>query len=153
MNEFSWIPIVVTAIISVYGAVLSTYVAILQRIQFKRKIKVEISYGLNPSDGSKLIILQACNFGIRSISLEEPSMILPDNKKVSFLLGGLPYDVIFPYNLEEGKKCLVYWKTEDLDEELISSGFKDKVKIIGSFRDELGVTYKSKRIVHLIGKR
>ena len=71
--------ILLTLIIAVYGAMLSTYTIWVAKQESKRKIKVELSYGFNTNPLVKaetLLLIRAMNLGRKTVTLSSVGLIL-----------------------------------------------------------------------------
>lgn len=82
--EFSNWDIVITLIIAVYGAGLSTYTIWSARKEHKRELKVELMYGVSThplAPKGLLLIIQALNTGRKTVTLSSMGLILPNKEK------------------------------------------------------------------------
>lgn len=133
----------VTALVAVYGAALSTYIFISNRRERKRQVKVTMSLavlGTSP-EVTDIVALTAANPGSRPVTLTGVTVEMPDeNKYVLFKPGG---DVSLPYTLEDGKNCTQWLKTRGLAEWLRKEGHSGVVRLVGVFRDAVGTRYHS----------
>jgi hypothetical protein len=75
---------VVTALVAVYGAGLSTYTFFAKRRESRRLVKVELSRGILGTypEVSHVLLLSASNPGNRAVTLEGISFDLPDKRQV-----------------------------------------------------------------------
>jgi len=145
--EIEW-DVAITLIIASYGALLSTYSIWNKRQEQRRKIKVELSYGLLraglTSDVSSVLIISAKNTGRKTVTLSSMGLVLPDKKYLAFLYP--KSNVSFPYDLPEGKDCNVWIETEELTKDLKKGGYSGKISLIGYYKDAIGGMYKSKSL-------
>lgn len=135
----------ITAVVALYGAILSTISIIETRKVKQRKVVVKFSSGfvcglVDP--GPFRIFLTASNPGYRSVTLTQPGIILPDGKTIVFL--DLQSNVNFPHELLEGKSCTVWVDANEIAQRLRANGFKGEVKLVAFFRDALDTKYISK---------
>jgi len=141
---------IITAIVAVYGAVLSTIIFIKEQNKHKRYVTIKMSsgfltYGNDLSD--PMLIFEIANPGQKAVTLVGPRIILPDKKNMFF-----PYiesSMKFPATLEEGKSIQAWIKISDLKSELIRSGYKEKVKLRCCIQDQPGKNYYCKKSLNL----
>ena len=140
-------------LLAIYGAILSTILAILEvgrfyieRQERKPKMEVQITYGLTKTGrevSEPLINLTAANVGDRAISLTSPpSLLLPDGKKMIMI--SAESSVIFPYDLLPGKSCMVWEENSKVARGLNKEGYSGVIEIVGEFTDAIGNKYRSK---------
>jgi hypothetical protein len=136
---------IITAVVAVYGAILSTHTAVANYREKKRRVIVTVSigfrvYGTGP--GPSVVFVSAANPGSRPVSLNGLGFLLPDGRQCV-----LPYsesDVEFPHELMEGRSCRIWIPTKVLAHELRGLGFSGTIKLKGFYNDAVGTTYKSK---------
>jgi hypothetical protein len=136
---------IVTAVVAVYGAALSTYNMIITSNSKKRKIRVKISNGFIYTPlgiGEYMLFIEASNPGDRSVTMTQPGILLPNGSTVVFL--STQTNIQFPYLLEEGKSCKEGIEAKELANQMKQSGFSGKIKIKGFYRDALDNKYTSK---------
>jgi hypothetical protein len=145
-----------TTIVAVYGAMLSTTLAILQLYRFyleqkeKRprvdvKISLEFAWEGNTTTPRKLLF-EAANSGNKVVMLNSPSLLLPENPNhVTLILPllSIDSDVIFPHELLPGRRCTSWKYTKDLARLLLETGYSGEVSIVAEFTDALDNSYKS----------
>lgn len=137
---------IVIALVALYGAGLSTYIALSERKDKMRKVKIDLSRGFigRGEQTEDALIIKMVNPGIRSVTIRRPTISLPGKKK--FLMADIGTNVKFPYELEEGKSCTA-WIFEDIFyKELIKSGYSGKIKIRAVCLDQVDNKYSSKKI-------
>ena len=145
LGDITWAEFV-TAMVALYGAVLSTIILLREWKAKRPNIKVEVSEGTVPiplglsSDHS--IFIEARNRGHKAVTLSMVGLILPDGERwpITRPLG----NVRLPYELLPEKRCMVRTPAQKLASELESMGFPDKVSLIGYYDDEVGRRHKSK---------
>ena len=149
--DFSGWEIVITLLIALYGAILSTYSIWSRRQEQKRKLKVSLNYGLTLnllSQGKPplMLILSAVNIGKKTVTLTMMGLILPtkDKKYLAFLH---PNSLVsFPYDLIEGKSCSVYAEPKEVANELKQLGYSGKINLKGYYKDAIGSKYISESL-------
>ena len=135
---------VVTALVALYGAVLSTYTLIQNRKEKQRQVSVRLSNGFltfGPELSPAMLLVEATNPGDRTVILNTVGLSLPDGKTVAF--PNPQGNVRFPYPLEEGNSCMVWTPLKELAQQLSQEGYSGKVKLVGFYRDQLGTMYNS----------
>ncbi len=141
--------IIVTAVVAIYGAILSTYTLIQNRQEKQRRVSVKLSNGFlhygNDGLSPAMLLLEATNPGDRTVILNTAGLSLPDGKTVAFL--NPQSNVSFPHSLAEGNSCIVWTPLKELARQLRQEGYSGKVKLVGFFRDQLGRLYKSKAFI------
>lgn len=145
--EFNNWGILITLIIAVYGAILSTFTFWNTKQENKREIKVKASHGLikKPTGVTPpLVILTAMNTGRKTVSLTNTGLILP-NKDRPYLIFTQPDSFVpFPHDLVEGKSCQVWLTAKELANDLVSEGYSGRISLRGYYRDAIGDEYRSK---------
>ena len=137
---------IVTGIVAVFGALLSTWNAVSKQLEKRRRVTVKVSRGFEtygPVLGPSSVIVTALNKGHLSVTLSGVGILLPDGGTVVYL--GQSGNTRFPHELESGKSCLICMPVRALGEQMKKAGFSGTIKIAGYFRDALDKTYASKR--------
>ena len=141
--------------VAVYGAILSTILAILEVYRFRAeqrerepRIRVEIARGFmrqGDAVGPDLIFLDAANAGDKNVTLSFPALLLPDGK---YLMTPIPRgdesNVTFPCELLPGRSCSTWREAGNLARSLRKNGYSGRIEIVGEYRDAVGNSYKSK---------
>jgi len=147
MKELDWTKII-TAVIAIYGAALSTFSFVSQRIEKRRIVVVNLSIG-QLTQGQKVIqqalFMSATNPGALAVTLTASSLLLPNKRSLVFQ--HVQSDVRFPYELPAGNKCTVWFSLKEVSSALNDEGYQGKVKLIGVFHDALGTAFSSKQMV------
>jgi hypothetical protein len=140
-------PTVIIAIVAVYGAMLSTYTALLNWRDKTRRVAVRLSLGFGVygnQTGPTVLLVTASNPGSRTVTLTSWALRLPDKRQ---LWPPMPQShVDFPHDLLEGKSCTVWVPAREVAEGLKGEGFSGRIKLAGLFRDAVGNVYTSKPI-------
>jgi len=136
---------IVTAVVAIYGAVLSTYALLSKRREKQRQVKVSLSMGLMALPSGEcpaVVLIEASNPGDRAVTLTNPGILLPNRSTVVW---PRPQShVQFPYDLPEGKRCTAWTEAGGLAQLLTEHGFSGKIKLVGVSKDALGTAYKSR---------
>jgi len=137
---------IITAIVAIYGAALSTYIFITNLRQRRRQLTVTLTKGFRTSAqglSPPMFIITVANPGNRAVSIDTPYIELPDRATLVWLE---PLsDVRFPYELEEGKNCHVWAEIEEVTGELVKKGHSGTVKLTAKVRDRTGKIYSSRK--------
>jgi len=140
-------------VIAVWGAVLSTCLAIFEVYRFlveqrtrKPRIIVEMTLGFmrRGEDTRMLIYLSAANAGDKVVTLSFPALLLPDRRYLTTFPRGDESDVAFPHELLPGRSCQTWREIRKLAQSLLDNGYSGTIEIVGEFRDVVGNRYKSK---------
>ena len=146
LGDMTWSD-VLTAIVALYGAVLSTIIAIREWRARGPNIKVEVSQGAVSSPTGEWsdhsIFVEARNQGHKAVTLSMVGFILPGGRRW-VIPRPLYYYVTFPYELMPETRCMTPTLAQKLATGLESLGFPDKVSLIGYYDDEVGRRHKSK---------
>jgi hypothetical protein len=140
--------VIITLIIAVYGALLSTYSVWASKQEKKREIKVQLSYGFHTLLGEPkpVLVISALNTGHKRVTLNSTGLILPSKDKKYLMFLRPDGNVNFPYDLQEGQNCDVWITTEELAQDLKQRGFSGKIGLKGYYRDAIDVEYTSKSL-------
>jgi len=144
MENIDWSQIV-TAIVAIYGAILSTVIFTSRRKEKQRRLKVSFSSGFltYAHDLSEaMLFITISNPGNRDVTVNLPSILLPDRKTVVF--PNPQSNVNFPHKLKEGTECKLWTEIKDLAVQLKENGYHDIVKLMAKVEDGTGQIYKSK---------
>jgi hypothetical protein len=137
----------VTAIVAIYGALLSTYTFVAHQIEKKPKMRVKISTGLSfMPDGTaspSMVYLTASNIGQRPITLSSYGFQLP-NKMTMFSPRLLPWVQPLPHELLPGTSYRMSLYASALAQSAKEQGYSQKVILIGWYEDAVSRKYKSK---------
>jgi hypothetical protein len=136
---------IVTGIVAVYGALLSTWNAVAKHLENKARIKVKLSLGFEtfgPETGPTSILVTALNEGQQAVTLVSAGLRLPGNKTTHQF--GPSGTAKFPHQLQRGQSTYIAVPTRDVAEALKREGFSGTINVKGYFRDALDKTYKSK---------
>jgi hypothetical protein len=137
---------IITALLAMYGAILSTIVAIRDWRARRPKIAVKTSWGLldlgrgNTSDA--MLFVQATNPGQKPVTLSSVGFVLPSQERV--FLKEPHGSMRIPCELASESACQVWIGAGELAQLLRSHGFSGTLRLIGFYNDQVGRTHKSK---------
>lgn len=130
---------IITGIIAIYGAVLSTVIFTKGQQNTKRKVQIKMTDGfLTYEDGisDPMLILQIINPGWKTVTINGPQLRLIDGKNL--ILSIHKSNVKFPHELGEGKNAIVWIEIKELKESLISIGYYGSIKVRAVVMDQTG---------------
>lgn len=138
---------IITAVVAIYGAILSTYNLWVKRQETRVRLKVDLSMGFlaGRSDVSRsdwLLILTAANPSKRPIIINIPTILIPGKNKL--FNPNVQSEKTFPCELQEGHSCKAWFSAREIATALAGTGYRGKVVLIGEFHDAIGTEYKSK---------
>lgn len=141
-------PAIITALVAVYGAILSTYTFVTNRREKQRQLLISFSngfltYGVDISP--PMLFIEVANPGSRTVTVNIPCIKLPDGKSIVFPNPAGMSDVTFPHELKEGKSCRLWIEMKELARELVRLGYSDIVKLEAEVRDSVGQVYRSRK--------
>jgi hypothetical protein len=137
---------IITAIVAIYGAGLSTYILIKNSKENKRQLTINLEKGFYTSGqgvSTPMLIISIANPGNRAVTIDSPYIELPD--RTTLIWPNPLSDVRFPYHLEEGQRCHVRAKMEEVKGELVKNGHSATVKLTAKIRDRTGKVYSARK--------
>lgn len=145
MSGFEIIVAIVTVLIAIYGAGLSTYTHIARSRERRRVLKVSIkegAVGLGGKLGDWSLIFAISNPGFMPIVLSSIALLLPDGKTVVFFRPQGTANL--PHELAPGRQCQFWTGLFDLAVELSHQGYKGLVRLKLRVTDETDCEHLSK---------
>lgn len=138
---------IITLIIAIYGAVLSTIIAIREFTKDKRRVKVVCRYAFAFPPGSnetlKFISISVVNTGHRPIQINQAGIMLNDGNGITQLeskIGKIP----LPKKLEDGESLEIMFDADKIEQALKNHENK-KAKFTKAYvSDAEGNRYTSK---------
>lgn len=135
----------ITLFVAIYGSVLSTYLAYMQRRDRKPKVKVKVSYGFLTS-GSRIsdthILVEAANIGDKPVTVSSSSLELPDGSQVINFTNNSTSNL--PSELTHGKNITFWYDVKPLASELYKRGYRSTIKIRARICDQASNVFFSK---------
>ena len=135
---------VITALIAIYGAILSTINLINNVKNNKSFIEVTTTWGMITGDEKTKLFITASNPSSRTVTLSSMGFILPNKKYLIFTYP--ESNVSFPYEVQTGKNCMVWCDIYDIAVQLKKQNYEGDINLIGFYKDQLGKEYKSKKM-------
>lgn len=112
---------IITLVIAIYGASLSTIIAIREFTKDKRRVKVTCNYAMVFPPGSSkswgFISIRVVNIGHRPIQINQAGILLSDGKSVTQLeskIGIIP----LPKKLEDGESFEIMFDADKIEQTL-----------------------------------
>ena len=140
-----------TALVALYGAVLSTVIFFRSRKKDLRRVKIELTTGVLtglPQAGELMLIFSVSNPGFKDVTVTGPQLQMPDGKNVFF--PNIGSNVQFPYTLMEGKSFQAWYPLNQLRSDLINAGYSGKIKVTGVIYDQTNKLFKGTRLYGLV---
>jgi len=145
-------PTVTTALVALYGAILSSYNALAARKEKRPQVRVSVSFGvkvcgsplIGGEAGPPLLFVEASNPGRRTVTLSSLGLLLA--KKRQLFLDPHSEGMPFPYDLEPGKSYRMWVAASRLASWLKQEGLQGKVKLVGFYDDAVGNRYRSRKL-------
>ena len=135
----------ITAVVALYGAVLSTVIFCNNRKKQARKVSIRISTGFltgNTELSEQMLLIEVSNPSQKEITLDPPFIVLPDRRNMIF--PDIGSEVSFPASLSSGKSIHSWIPLNAVKQRLVESGFTVRVKLKTSIRDQTGKTFRSR---------
>ncbi len=136
---------IIIAIVAIYGAVLSTYLAYQQRAKDKMKLNVRVSWGALtgvPTYETKLFV-GVSNPSSRPITVSNVGIKLPDDEQILFFEGNIQ----LPYSLEPENNFISWAPLKEIGIICAQKGFSGKISIEGFCNDQVGRRHCSSQFV------
>jgi hypothetical protein len=132
------------AVVSLYGAGLSTYNAYVARTINKRQLKITLKHGFltfGPEPSDDMLILGASNPGHRPVTLTSVGLLLPDKRQMIF-----PHQdgsARLPHQLNEGTSVTHWMPAREVAEELRRRGFVGHIRLLAFYSDATDEQHQS----------
>jgi hypothetical protein len=146
--------LIVTFILAIYGAVVSTLNLLNVRKKMRRHLNVKMSRGwrtLPQGLSGNLFLIEVSNPGYRSVTIDTPYIRLPYGGN---LITPWPTaEVHFPHELHEGKRCILWIEEAEVKRNLKDSGYSGKIELWAEVNDQTGKKHVAKKaLVYDINK-
>ena len=136
----------ITALVALYGAVLSTYTLISSRRDKRRRVKVELAEGFLTTEAdprTTMLFIRISNPGHIPVTLQRPGIQLPNG--ATWVSRSQPTDAHFPHELRPGQARAVWTPLAVFANQLKGEGFSGEVNLVGFCRDAMGTIHRGKR--------
>jgi hypothetical protein len=128
MNPSVTWPTVITAIVAIYAALLSTWNAISNWKVNRRRLRVEVTRSFVAVDNPTLmIVLKTSNPGHMSLMLTNAGFVCP--KRLYLRAPNLSGEALLPHELKEGNGCAFWVDPSELAELLRRNGKSGTVQM------------------------
>ena len=147
----SWILPIVTLVIALYGAILSTIKIVSDHRTLTRKIRVKLSYSLIANGNivsPTMLAITVINPAHRPVTVTSASLLLPDGR----LLVLTHVDSLPATLTEQSPKVDIFKSTRALAFDLEKADFSGEIKLRGYVQTATGEIFKSKPIKFSIEK-
>ncbi|MCZ7622717.1 MAG: hypothetical protein M5U24_09570 [Candidatus Kuenenia sp.] len=127
---------ILTLLVAAYAALLSTYVAVVQRQDKAPRVKVRTSYGFltaGPQISDTHILMEAANIGEKPVTLSSVGLLLPDGSQ--FINSSNNSTHRLPCELTHGKNLTMWFDVKPLAVQLKQRGYSSVIKLSGRFSD------------------
>lgn len=101
---------IITLVIAIYGASLSTIIAIREFTKDRRRVKVEC-FPVILSTGSNMIMIRVVNTGHRPIQINQAGLLLSNGQSVTQLQSSIGI-IPLPKKLEDGESLEIMFDTD-----------------------------------------
>ncbi|MCL6605665.1 MAG: hypothetical protein K6T94_22610 [Paenibacillus sp.] len=149
-NSIPWTQIV-TAVVAIYAAIVSTITLITNRREKIRRLKIIASNGVigNSIIGASelMLLITVSNPGHKNVVINAPYLRLPNKNKLIFPNPGT--DVRYPHKLEESSACTLWSDMEQLKDVLRSQGLDGIIKLRAEVTDGSQRIYRAKKTFKL----
>jgi hypothetical protein len=138
---------IVTFVIAIYGAFLSTFN--LRQALNKERRQIFVTYTpafLAYGDGNtstQMTSIDIVNHGYRPVVAVAPTVRMPNGENMSFV--GVPDFRNFPRKLEDGESVSMMIPNDEVAKVLRANGYSGKVKLWPNCKDRTGKRYWSKK--------
>lgn len=141
---------IVTALLALYGAVLSTIIFFKEQRKGMRRINLTLRYGFLTYDeglSNQMLIFEVINPGFKAVTINGPQLRFADGKSMIFPVPNS--NVRFPYTVEEGKSAHTWIELQTLIDSLRRNGYSNSVKFKGVVHDQTGREFATKKWMKL----
>ncbi len=135
----------ITITLAMYGAFLSTILALYKFYENKRRLKINVAkahISIDDSEPKEYFIFSCTNIGKRPLTIMSYGILLP-NKSTLFFTNDLCDRI--PKILNDGDMCKQYANITNLTKTLKKEGYNNEVKLRGFFEDSTYQKYYSKK--------
>lgn len=145
-----WVKIIL-ATATVLGAFFAGIKLWLDHKEKKRQVKVELCIGPIPKEHQReekhkrMLVVKALNPGYRTVTLTQTGVFFPNNNQIPLTAGNVPGR--FPYDLPEGRDCVMWANPKYIAEELRKQGYSSgRVNLLRFYEDNFDNIYKSSEL-------
>lgn len=137
---------IVTAVVAVYGAVLSTVNLFIGIRQHRTRVKVVAKFGVRVGGAYSIpmVTITTINTGAKPVVIDAAEFELPDRKHIYPPAEELPPGG--PYKLDPGASLQFYFPLANLKGALQASGYLPGVRLRPFCTDQAGRRFTGKRI-------
>lgn len=136
---------IITAVIAIYGALLSTVTFALHKLEKRQRIKVKLWLGfvaVGPSNPEDVVIMEAANAGSVAVHLSNCCIRLPDKQQ---FVARFHYDKPLPVTISPGESVQAFLASEKFMETLKKNDYPTIVTVSAEFSNKAGKVFRSKK--------
>lgn len=143
MDVFS----IITAIVAVWGAVLSTIVYVGNRKANRRTLSVSLAVGVDPYslDRQPLLLTTVANPGLRTITVQGYELDIGNKRRL--LIMNPRADVKLPHPLQEGQSCHFWIPVSDVANQFSSDTPSGIAQVSAVVKDAVDGVHRSAPLV------
>ena len=144
---------IITGIVAIYGALLATVTFVTQRVEKRRRLKVDLSLGFIAPDLAEpvdVVFLEAANSGDAPVHLSSCVLALPETKEK--LVARFNYSREFPVTLNPGESIKAWLKSETFIETVQRQTTVSSLTVIAEFSNKGGSIFRSKPQRFVLGR-
>lgn len=143
--QVDWVNIL-TAVVAVAGLIFSIYNFYASRKDKKPQVEVKVQVGtvsrVNPIPNT--FVVEAINVGYRTVTFVDVGILLPKKEQIVFRGFSITEPIQTSYVLSEGLNVIVGTAAKEIANVLRAKGYSRYVRVIGFYKDTMGIVYKSK---------
>jgi hypothetical protein len=137
---------IITLLIALYGAGLSTFVFVHGMRREKRRISIKQTTSFftfpNGDLGPPMVNLEVVNEGHRQVTVSAPVLRLPSGKQLAIITQAAIGSSKFPARLEDGDTATLRVEYQVITRTLQHVGIRGKIKLIPVCSDTTGKDYE-----------
>lgn len=136
---------VITGVIAIYGALLSTATFVLHNLGKRQRVKVKLYLGVaaaGPSKPEDIVVIEAANIGSIMVHLSNCCIRLPDGQQ---FIARFRYDKSLPISLSSGESVQAFIASEIFIKTLEKNNYPKKIEVRAEFSNKAGKVFRSKK--------
>jgi hypothetical protein len=134
----------ITAAVALWGAGLSTFLAVRQLLRDRRRLSVKVTWGLmdvpHEPRSRGVVTIVAANTGHRPIEITDLFFLMPDRR--SLVVPGMQTSKPLPCKLEEGQSLSGQIMSLDFADGIVRGEYPEKLSVTPACRDGTGTVYR-----------
>ncbi len=135
---------IITLIIAGWGALLSTFLAVIKIVENRQKLQVTLEYSVPSTNPDQMnLSIGSTNVGKRPVTINGCGIRLPNKRNITIFTN---FPTELPVRLEDGDSLTIWDDAHSIAELVSSKGYQKKIKIKGYVQDTTGKKYFSKKL-------